>query len=156
MSVVYLSLGSNLGNRIALLEKAVGLIEESIGGVVARSSMKETEPWGYASTHRFINACIAVNTPRSPLECLTVLQSIEKSMGRLKNGKNGYSDRLIDIDIIQYDDLVMETSELVLPHPHLHERLFVLEPMVEIAPNLVHPRFGLTMRSLYEALISTP
>lgn len=156
MSVVYLSLGSNLGDRIALLEKAVGLIEESIGSVVARSTMMETEPWGFASAHRFINACIAVNTARSPLDCLIALQSIEKRMGRLKNGKNGYSDRNIDIDIILYDDLVMETSDLVLPHPRLHERLFVLEPMVEIAPNLVHPRFGLTMRSLYEALISTP
>jgi 2-amino-4-hydroxy-6-hydroxymethyldihydropteridine diphosphokinase len=156
MSIVYLSLGSNLGDRIALLEEAVGLIEESIGSVVARSTMRETEPWGYASANRFINACIALNTARSPLDCLSALQSIEKHMGRLKNGKEGYSDRNIDIDILLYDDLVMETSDLVLPHPRLHERLFVLEPMVEIAPNLVHPRFGLTMRSLYEALISTP
>lgn len=156
MSIVYLSLGSNLGDRIVLLEKAVGLIEKSIGSVVARSTIRETEPWGYASAHRFINACIAINTTRSPLNCLSALQSIEKRMGRLKNGQKGYSDRLIDIDILLYDDLVVENAELVLPHPHLHERMFVLEPMVEIAPDLVHPRFGLTMRALYEALISTP
>jgi 2-amino-4-hydroxy-6-hydroxymethyldihydropteridine diphosphokinase len=156
MSVVYFSLGSNLGDRVALLEEAIGFIEESMGNVVSRSTMKETEPWGYASTHRFINACIAVNTARSPLECLLILQSIEKRMGRLKSGKKGYSDRTIDIDIILFDDLVMETSNLVLPHPHLHERLFVLEPMMEIAPDLVHPRLGLTIRSLYEALILAP
>ena len=153
---MYLSLGSNLGDRMALLNEAIRLIEESIGSVESRSNMVETEPWGYLSTHRFINACIAVKTERLPQDCLIALQSIEKRMGRLKSGKKGYSDRLIDIDLILYDDLIVETPELVLPHPHLHERLFVLQPMMEIAPDLVHPLFGKTIRSLYESLISTP
>lgn len=156
MSVLYLSLGSNLGNRVALLEEAVALVGSSLGSVVAQSSLIETEPWGFASEHRFINACIAVVTEHPPLDCIHILQRIEKRMGRLKSGCKGYSDRLIDLDILLYDDQVMDTPELVLPHPHLHERLFVLEPLVEIAPDLIHPRLGESMRSLYEALISTP
>lgn len=154
MSTAYLSLGSNLGDRVAMLEEAIRLIEESIGHVVARSGVFETEPWGYTSTHRFLNACITVNTPRTPNECLTGLQEIEKRMGRPQRGKNGYADRLIDLDIVLFDDLVLQTPELVLPHPHLHERRFVLEPLTEIAPNLVHPLFGKTIRALLDALIS--
>lgn len=154
MSTAYLSLGSNLGDRKALLEEAIRLIEESIGTVVARSGMWETEPWGYVSPHRFLNACIAVKTERSPQECLVLLQETEKRMGRRKSGKDGYADRPIDIDIVVYDDLVLQTSNLTIPHPYLHERLFVLQPLMEIAPELVHPLLGVTIRSLYEALIS--
>lgn len=154
MSIVYLSLGSNLGDRVALLQEAIRLIEKSIGSVVSCSNMIETEPWGYDSNCLFMNACIAVKTEQSPQACLIDLQSIEKRMGRLKSGKKGYSDRLIDIDILLYDDLVLETRDLMLPHPHLHERLFVLQPLMEIAPDVVHPLFGKSIKALYEAFIS--
>jgi len=154
MSTAYLSLGSNLGDRMALLEEAIRLIEESIGTIVARSRMVETEPWGFTTSHRFINACIAVNTELSPQDCLSGLKEIEKRMGRLKSGKKEYADRLIDIDIVLYDDLVVETSNLILPHPHLQHRTFVLGPLAEIAPEKVHPVLGKTIRSLLEDLTS--
>jgi len=156
MTRVYLSLGSNLGDSSALLEEATGLVEQLIGPITARSCVVESEPWGFDSPHRFKNACLAVETTMSPLDCLRILKSIEKRMGRLKRDEKGYSDRLIDIDMLLFGDCILTTPALTLPHPHIQDRLFVLEPLVEIAPTLLHPLLGKTMQALLEALISRP
>lgn len=130
----YLSLGSNLGDKRGHLDHAMGEIERLIGHVIKRSAYIETPPWGFESTHTFYNACVAVSTELSPLELLRVTQQIERAMGRTtKSTGDVYHDRIIDIDILLYDDLSMHTPELVIPHPHLGERLFVLVPLDEIA-----------------------
>lgn len=139
-----------------MLEKAIEFIEQSIGSVVARSTFFETDPWGFDSSNRFMNACISVKTQRSPLGCLMGLKEIERGMGRLKSGKNGYADRLIDIDILLFDDQVIKTPDLIVPHPHLQDRKFVLEPLSEIAPEFVHPVLKETIRSLFEKINVTP
>jgi len=152
MAIVYLSLGSNRGDRAALLEEAYAQIETTIGSITARSPVFETAPWGFDSPHMFLNACAAVETTMSPSDCLVHINRIEKRLGRTRTAKSGYSDRTMDIDILFYDNLICETAELVIPHPHLHKRLFVLEPLVTIAPDLKHPVLHQTMSNLLKAL----
>ncbi|MDR1370872.1 MAG: 2-amino-4-hydroxy-6-hydroxymethyldihydropteridine diphosphokinase [Dysgonamonadaceae bacterium] len=131
----YISLGSNLGDKKQNLEKAVQLIAERVGTVSAVSSVYETKPWGYESVHMFFNMVIRIKTDLSPTRLLKVTQNIEKEMGRTKKSSgNFYQDRIIDIDLIIYDDLTLETPELTLPHPHYREREFVMKPLCEIAP----------------------
>lgn len=140
MNRAYLGLGSNLGNREEILQQAIIEIEKQVGSIVSLSAFYETAPWGFDSPHPFLNAAIAVNTPLSPLALLDATQTIECSLGRTKKSINGaYSDRPIDIDLLFYNDLVKESEQLTLPHPLLHQRTFVLEPLAEIAPTLYHP-----------------
>lgn len=130
---VWLSLGSNLGDRRSLIREAVRLIGESVGHVERQSSMYETEPWGFESSHRFINACICCLTPHSPHEVLRLTQQIERQLGRTRKSAEGhYSDRPIDIDILLYDDLHIDEPNLKIPHPLMHERDFVMKPLAEI------------------------
>lgn len=130
---LYLSLGSNLGDRHALLRQALRLLEERVGPVERVSSFIETEPWGFQSEHRFLNACCLVQTTLTPHQCLAATQAIERQMGRTRKSHNGaYHDRPIDIDLLYYDDLTLRTPTLTLPHPHIHERDFVLRPLKEI------------------------
>lgn len=152
MAIVYLSLGSNRGDRIALMEAAYAHIETTIGSIMARSPVFETEPWGFDSPHLFLNACAAVETTMSPSDCLLHLNRIEKGLGRTRVAKSRYADRTMDIDILLYDDLVYTSFDLIIPHPRLHERRFVLEPLVSIAPNLKHPLLHQSMEELLEAL----
>ncbi len=135
---VYLLLGSNLGNRIELLTEAVQEIEVRIGKVFAFSSYYETAAWGNPDQPAFINLAIGLNTFLSPFAVLHQALLIEKQLGRVRLEKWG--SRLIDIDIIFYDDLIIENNdELIVPHPEMVNRRFVLEPLAEIAPQLIHP-----------------
>jgi 2-amino-4-hydroxy-6-hydroxymethyldihydropteridine diphosphokinase len=132
MHQLYLSLGSNLGDREHQLQEALRLTGENIGTVVRVSSFIETRPWGYESEHLFLNAVCKVETTLSPIECLHATQEIERSLGRTVKSHDGYCDRPIDIDLLSYDDVQMNTPELTLPHPRMHERDFVMIPLKEI------------------------
>jgi len=153
MARIYLGLGSNLGDKDAYLKQAIVQIEEQIGPIVARSVFFVSEPWGFESHHEFLNACLAADTTLNPEECLHLLQGIEKALGRPKKTSGAYKDRVIDLDILFYDDLVFESDKLTLPHPLLHKRIFVLKPLAEIAPNLLHPVLGKSIRELLSELI---
>ncbi len=133
MATLYLGLGSNLGNRADMLEQAIGLIEDKVGQVTARSRFYETQAWGFQSEHPFLNACIRVETPFSPIECLHLTQEIERLLGRSEKSVGGiYHDRCIDIDLLLYDRIEMHTEELTLPHPLMRQREFVTVPLREI------------------------
>lgn len=130
---LYLSLGSNLGDRHALIKQAIALIDERVGVVYRVSSMHETEPWGFESSHKFLNACCMVRTMLMPHRCLEELQRIERELGRVEKSHDGvYHDRIIDIDMLMFDDLELHDADLTLPHPHMHERDFVMIPLREI------------------------
>ena len=130
---MYLGLGSNLGNRKAILNEAISLIQKRVGEVVRQSSFLETEPWGFTSHNKFLNACICVNTQYSPRQILKTTQAIEKDMGRChKTVNHQYHDRIIDIDILMIDDLNIDDSDLKVPHPFMKERDFVMIPLKEI------------------------
>lgn len=135
MHQVYLGLGTNLGDKEANLKAAIEEIRKRVGEVTSLSAFHASEPWGFESEHSFLNAVCCVRTALAPLELLHVTQDIERSLGRLKKSVDRqYSDRLIDIDILLYDDLKIDTPELTIPHPLMWERDFVMIPLREIAP----------------------
>ena len=137
MATLYLSLGTNLGDRQKNLTSAMALIGREIGTVVSASDVIETDPWGFDSANRFLNMAAKVQTDLQPLEVLHATQKIEKELGRShKTVNREYHDRLIDIDILMYDNLIMNTPELTIPHPLMHERDFVMKPLLQIAPEL--------------------
>lgn len=151
MATVYLGLGTNLGDKEANLRTAIYKLQERIGKQVSLSSFYETAPWGFESDHSFLNAAIGLETSLSPIEILHITQEIEKELGRTKKSVNGsYSDRLIDIDILLYDTLVLQTPELTIPHPLMTERDFVMKPLIEIAENIIHPTRQKTLSELYQ------
>ena len=130
---VFLGLGSNLGNCKKNLERAIRLIDERVGQVTRQSSFIETEPWGFESPNKFMNAVILCKTTKTPREVLMLTQQIERDMGRRKKSvSGGYADRPIDIDILLYDDLTIDEPDLKIPHPLMHERDFVMIPLKEI------------------------
>lgn len=141
MAIAYLALGTNIGNKRRNMITAAALLAERVGDVLALSGFYETEPWGFQSENTFLNAALQLDTSLSPLELLKATQEIEIEMGRTQKSNGAYHDRIIDIDILLYDNLVLQTPELTLPHPLMHERLFVMEPLAEIAPNVIHPVF---------------
>ena len=151
MATIYLGLGTNLGDKEANLRTAIYKLQERIGKQVSLSSFYETAPWGFESDHSFLNAAIGLETSLSPIEILHITQEIEKELGRTKKSVNGsYSDRLIDIDILLYDTLVLQTPELTIPHPLMTERDFVMNPLIEIAGNVIHPTRQKTLSELYQ------
>ena len=151
MATVYLGLGTNLGDKEANLRTAIYKLQERIGKQVSLSSFYETAPWGFESDHSFLNAAIGLETNLHPIEILHITQEIEKELGRTKKSVNGsYSDRLIDIDILLYDTLVLQTPELTIPHPLMTERDFVMNPLIEIAGNVIHPTRQKTLSELYQ------
>ena len=145
---VYLGLGTNLGDREGNIQQAINLIGERVGTVVRQSSLIETEPWGFESPNKFLNAVILCETERTPREVLQLTQKIERDMGRKKpiggqspsathrtDGtvpRRRYKDRPIDIDILLYDDITIDEPDLIIPHPLMHERDFVMIPLNEI------------------------
>lgn len=137
---VYFGLGSNLGDKEANLNLAIKQIEKQIGEVFSISAFYITDPVGFESDNTFLNAVCVAKTNLSVEEVLFTSKTIEKAIGRLKKSVNRqYSDRIIDIDILFYDDLILETEDLTIPHPYLHTRDFVLTPLKEIAGEFVHP-----------------
>ncbi len=136
--MVILLLGSNLGDRLSNLNEAYNKISESTREILISSSIYETEPWGFQHKNLFLNQVLVVNTDLSPESLLHLLFNIEKELGRKRRQKS-FQARIIDIDILFYDDLIISTNELEIPHPKLHERRFVLEPLNEILPYLIHP-----------------
>ena len=130
---LYLGLGSNLGDKEGNLNEAIRLIAERIGLVKRQSSFIQTEPWGFQSENSFINAVILCETDKTPREVLLLTQQIEREMGRLQKSVSvGYADRLIDIDILLYDDLTVNEVDLKIPHPLMFQRDFVMRPLKEI------------------------
>lgn len=149
MAEVYLGLGTNLGDKEANLRAAVRAINEQIGKVISLSSFYATAPWGFASEHTFLNAAACVETLLSPIEVLHRTQEIERRLGRTEKSEGGvYHDRIIDIDLLLYNKVIMHTPELILPHPLMTERDFVMKPLVEIAPEVVHPVLGKKLRDI--------
>lgn len=130
----YLSLGTNSGDKTLNLLKVIALIAEKIGNLSAISSVYETQPYGFQSTNLFLNMVIRVETNLQPIELLKISKKIEKQMGRIK--QQHYQDRIIDIDIILYDNIVYNSEELIIPHPHYKERDFVMKPLQEIIQNI--------------------
>ena len=131
--IVYLSLGSNLGDRHAIMRRAISMLSDKVGTVDRESSPLETEPWGFESTNKFLNMCVRVQTSLSPEQILAITQDIERQLGRKAKSVDGnYHDRPIDIDILMYDDLHISTPTLTLPHPLMHQRDFVMMPLREI------------------------
>lgn len=140
---VYLGLGTNLGDKEANLHAAVRKINERIGEVTSLSAFYVTAPWGFSSENSFLNAACCVESELPPLELLRETQAIERELGRMKKSVCGdYSDRPMDIDLLLYGDLILHTPELEIPHPLMTERRFVMEPLAEIAPDVVHPVLG--------------
>jgi 2-amino-4-hydroxy-6-hydroxymethyldihydropteridine diphosphokinase len=129
---VYLGLGSNLGDRASNINAAIRLIGERVGEVVRRSSLIETEPWGFESAHSFLNGVILCETVKTPREVLHVTQQIERDLGRQTKTVRQYADRPIDIDILLYDDLRVDEPDLKIPHPLMQERDFVMLPLREV------------------------
>lgn len=129
-SIAFLSLGTNLGNRVANILGAIKLIQGRIGNVISLSDFIITDPWGFESKNRFMNAVISISTDFSPLELLKLTQQIERELGRTSKSVNGeYHDRVIDIDILLYDDIRINTPELTVPHPFMQQREFVMKPL---------------------------
>ncbi|MBI4686200.1 MAG: 2-amino-4-hydroxy-6-hydroxymethyldihydropteridine diphosphokinase [Nitrospirae bacterium] len=146
MPIAYIGIGSNLGSREENCEKAIDLLAKSGIKVLKRSSMIETEPWGIKEQPKFINMALETETKISPQDLLRTLKDIEKAMGRTE--AEHWGPRIIDLDILFYDDLILKTPELEIPHPFIQERDFVLKPLLEIAPEKMHPVLGKAVREL--------
>ncbi len=153
MSTAFLSLGSNTGDRLSVIQQAVSFLsnDNSIE-ILAASSFYETEPWGRKNQAWFVNAVIAVKTELSPVELLRVCQDIESKLGRDRSNEVRWGERPIDIDILFYDDLVMSNEILTIPHMFVHKRAFTLVPMLEIKPDFIHPVLNKTILDLHSEL----
>ena len=149
MSTLFLGIGTNLGDRESNLREAILKIEEHIGMVLKSSAVYETAPWGFDAENDFLNMVTEVSTSRTPDEIMKQILMIESMLGRDRS-QDRYSSRVIDIDILLYDNLVIEQKGLKVPHRLMHERKFVLVPLCELAPDMVHPVLKKSMKVLLE------
>jgi deoxyguanosine kinase len=150
--VACFSLGSNLGNRTLNLNTAIGLMSERMGRVEKVSRVYESPSWGYSSGHHYYNCCTILRTEHRPIALLDIALELEEEIGRNRKA-GGYEDRIIDIDFLLYEGMVIDHPRLKLPHPKMIERRFVLLPMAEIAPRWIHPLSG---RNMVELLKECP
>lgn len=150
MSIVYIGIGSNLGDRKANCMRAIELLAGK--GIVVRkeSSLYETDPWGDKNQPKFLNMAIEIETELKPRDLLGILAGIEKELGRKKSHKWG--PRIIDLDILLYNSITIDQDDLKIPHPFMHERDFVLKPLYEIAPDVKHPVLNLSIGELLQKL----
>ncbi len=151
MNVAYLSLGSNEGNRMQWMQKAMVLLTENCGRIIAQSSVYETAAWGVQDQSDFLNMVIELETKHTPEELLEEIHNIENQLGRQRNIKWG--PRTLDIDILLFNEEIIKIPELTIPHPYLGQRLFTLKPLSEIAPGYIHP---LLNKSVIEMLKECP
>lgn len=151
MNEVYLQLGSNIGDRLDNLDQSIKIITEKIGNVLEKSSVYESTPWGVENQRNFLNQVIFVKSNFDPYTILDLVLQIEKDMGRIRIEKWG--ERIIDIDILFIDDLIIESENLCIPHEFIAKRKFVLQPMCEIAPGFIHPKLNKTISQLLEECI---
>ncbi|KPK79819.1 MAG: hypothetical protein AMS27_17660 [Bacteroides sp. SM23_62_1] len=147
MHTVYLLIGGNKGDRIKFLEEAREIIIRQIGHIYKYSSVYETEPWGFNHENRFLNQCLIVKTLLSPHDVLKSIKEIEAHFDRMRN-TDVYESRNMDIDILFFNDLILNDEDLKIPHPLLYERKFVLVPLVEVEPDLIHPVIHKTVSEL--------
>jgi len=145
---VYIILGGNLGDKSKNLGIARLIINLEIGKIVRQSDVYETEPWGFENPDNFLNQVIEIKTSLNPLDLMKKIKKIETRFGRSTNQPSPYQSRQMDIDILFFNDEIIELPELVIPHPRLHERNFVLVPLTELEASLVHPVFNKTIRQL--------
>lgn len=149
--IAYIGIGSNLGDKADQCEKAISeILKVDHHKLLAKSSFFKTQPMGYTSQDWFVNGVIKIETNLEPIDLLRTLKTIESNLGRLKTFRWG--PRLIDLDILFFDEREIQTEELQVPHPLIHERQFVLIPLVEIDPGLIHPVLGKTVQELLENL----
>jgi 2-amino-4-hydroxy-6-hydroxymethyldihydropteridine diphosphokinase len=153
MHQIYLLAGGNLNNTAEKFERLFALLRERIGEITCQSSYYQSEPHGFESEHLFVNIALCLQTTLSPFELLQATQSIEKELGRTEKTITDYQDRTMDIDIIFYDNEIIQTDILQIPHPRMHEREFVLTPLNEIAEDFVHPVFGDRVGELHAKLL---
>jgi 2-amino-4-hydroxy-6-hydroxymethyldihydropteridine diphosphokinase len=151
MAIVYFSLGSNEGDRLSSLLSATKLIGYQVGKLIDFSEIVETEPWGFVAETNFYNQILVVETQLLPHQVLKTILEIEKTLGRTRQGSN-YSSRVIDIDILFYDGEHIMANDLKVPHPLLHKRNFVLQPLCTVAPTFVHPVLNATVSELFARL----
>lgn len=149
MTMLYLLLGGNLGDKKKIFEEARELLGERIGEISALSAVYETEPWGFQSENVFWNQVLKIETGLSSEEILRKTQQIEQDLGRIRK-ENRYESRMIDIDILFYGDKIIKKEDLIIPHPRIQIRKFTLVPLCEIAPELVHPVLKKSIRQLLE------
>ena len=146
---LFLALGSNLGERERNIEQAYNSIEKQIGRISSKSAFFYSAPVGFISEHNFVNTVCEVRTDLDVDEAFSITQSIEYNLGRLEKSKDSvYNDRIIDIDLILVENLIVNRENLIIPHPKFHERIFVLKPLFEIAPEIIHPVLKKTIREL--------
>ena len=155
MTTVYLGLGTNIGNRKENLTRAIEALSLALGHYTALSSFIETAPWGFDSDNAFLNCTVAFDTELSPFQLLDTTENIERELGRTSKSNGGvYHDRVIDIDILLYGSETVSTERLTIPHPLMHMRDFVLEPLAQIAPHTIHPTTGKSIEQLKDTLES--
>ena len=152
MSIAYIALGSNLGERKQNILTALNYMEQSGLKILAVSSLLETEPYGVTDQPSFINAAVKIETELAANDLLRLLLAIELKMGRVR--KRHWGERNIDLDLILYDDKIMKDKDLIVPHPDMQNRLFVLSPLAEIAGDVVHPVFKITISDMLNNLMS--
>ncbi len=155
MEISYLILGSNMGDRMDYIRRGIALLGSSLGTITEMSSVYESEPWGFDHPTWFLNQVVALETNLDAEELLEGTQRIEQELGRIRMHTAGYQARTIDIDILLYGNDVINISGLVIPHPRMAGRMFVLKPMAEIAPKLMHPVLGQTMEYLRNHCVDT-
>lgn len=149
MAKVYFLIGGNLGDREQILDQSINLMQDKIGSLVQLSPIYETEPWGFEHEQNFLNQVVVLESDFAPLLVLDLCQDIEKKMGRVRK-KNRYSERTIDIDILFYEDQIINSERLEIPHPRMKERKFALCPLKDVAEDFIHPVFQKSIAELFD------